>query len=332
VSSRTNYHKNGVLASEEESIYGHSFKSQNPAIVQAIMNPMKSLSLIVCLILTIGYVNHIEAVTDAELEALEKQIEQQEAEEIKQAEVEKKKKAEAEAKRKVEQKRKAAAEAKRIAEEEAKRKAEAEAEAKAKKKDEEKRLAEEGTKRQEEERLTEEKKRQEDADQLKQAEIERKIEKSRSEFSRRSAVSQDQLGYVDNVSAQDLTQSSNKQISTTVSSKIDKWQNVGVEIKRGYTYRISASGQWDIGLFCDTTGPSGDGVYTMFCVDIGDQIVAKRSHSALIGKIGQQSLAFYIGSGFTFTANKEGALYMMCNDGYFSDNSGMLNVTISLED
>ena len=69
-----------LLSSES----GHSFKWQNPAIDQAIMNPMKSKtahSLIISLILTVGYLTSVTAVTDAELEALEKQIEQQEAEE-----------------------------------------------------------------------------------------------------------------------------------------------------------------------------------------------------------------------------------------------------------
>jgi len=105
------------------------------------MNTMKSLSLIISLILTVSYLSYVHAVTDAELEALEKQIEQLEAEEKKQAE--------AEAKRKVEQKRKAEAEAKRKAEAEAKKQAE------------EKRLAKEETKRKEEEvkkRAEEEKK------------------------------------------------------------------------------------------------------------------------------------------------------------------------------
>ena len=107
-----------------ESIYGHSFKRQNPAIDQAIMNPMKSLSLIVCLILTVGYLTSVIAVTDAELEALEKQIEQQEVEEKQQAEVKEKKKAETEAKQRAEAKRKFEEETKRKAEAEAKRKAE----------------------------------------------------------------------------------------------------------------------------------------------------------------------------------------------------------------
>ena len=42
---------------------------------------MKLLSLIICLILTVGFLSPTLAVTDAELEALEKQIEQQEEEE-----------------------------------------------------------------------------------------------------------------------------------------------------------------------------------------------------------------------------------------------------------
>jgi len=78
------------------------------------------LGLIGCLILTVGYMSHVYAVTDAELEALEKQIEQLETDEKKQAEAAVKKKAEA--KRKAEQQRKANAEA----EEEAKKRAEAE--------------------------------------------------------------------------------------------------------------------------------------------------------------------------------------------------------------
>ena len=75
-------------------------------------------SLIISLILTIGYLPNVTAVTDAELDALERQIEQQEAEE----------KRKAEAKRIEEQKRKANAEAekKRAAELEKQRREEEE--------------------------------------------------------------------------------------------------------------------------------------------------------------------------------------------------------------
>ena len=108
-------------------------------------------SLIVCLILTVGYLTSVTAVTDAELEALEKQIEQQEVEE--------KQKVEAEAKRKAEQNQKAEAEAKRKVDEELKRKIEVEAkklaEEKRKLEAEKKRLAEEEAKRKKEERIAE---------------------------------------------------------------------------------------------------------------------------------------------------------------------------------
>ena len=55
------------------------------------MKPMRSNkvhSLIACLILSVGYLTTVQAVTDAELDALEKQIEQQEVEENLKAEAE----------------------------------------------------------------------------------------------------------------------------------------------------------------------------------------------------------------------------------------------------
>jgi len=113
------------------------------------MKSKTAYRLLVCLIITIGHVSIIHAVTDAELEALEKQLEQLESEESKLVDDEAKKKAEAEAKRRVEQKRKKEGEAKKQADEE-ERKAEderlreeqearARAEAEKKKKEEEKR-------------------------------------------------------------------------------------------------------------------------------------------------------------------------------------------------
>ena len=83
-------------------------------------------SLIICTILAIGYLSPTQAVTDAELDTLEKQIEQQEVEEKQQAEAEaklkanekRKAKAEAEKKRLVElEKKQQEEEAKRLAKE-----------------------------------------------------------------------------------------------------------------------------------------------------------------------------------------------------------------------
>ena len=72
---------------------------------------------IISLILMVGHLTSVTAVTDAELEALENQIKKLEKDEKNQAEATEKKKAEAEAKRKAEIKSKAEAEAKGKAEE-----------------------------------------------------------------------------------------------------------------------------------------------------------------------------------------------------------------------
>jgi len=66
------------------------------------MKSKATRSLIICLILTVSYLSPVHAVTDAELEALEKQIEQLESEEKKQTEAAEKKKTEAEAKQNAE--------------------------------------------------------------------------------------------------------------------------------------------------------------------------------------------------------------------------------------
>jgi len=109
---------------------------------------MKSLRLIISLILTVGYLTSVQAVTDAELEALEKQIEQQEAEEKKQVEDVKKKaeakqKMEAEIIRKAEQKRNIEAEINRKVEERLKTAEKLKDEEEAKSKAEEERLKKE---------------------------------------------------------------------------------------------------------------------------------------------------------------------------------------------
>ncbi len=188
------------------------------------------------------------------------------------------------------------------------------------------RLAEEQRRQAEEQRLQAEQQR------LRRVEQERRIAASRQEFARRSAETRDKMGYLDPQKPRDLASVAGQQVTSSVSSAIENWQGVGVAIKRGKTYQISASGEWSPGPLCNKTDPTGENMYTITCWDLGYQIVAKRSHAALIGKIGQQNLAFYIGNEFTFTADTDGSLYMMANDapGFFFDNKGALQVTVSL--
>lgn len=278
--------------------------------------------------------------------------EEQIAEKIKQQEAEAKRLAEIEEQKKLEEERLAEeqhqllaiqqqeAEAKRLVAIEEQKKLEQERLAEEQRKAEEikqqekeaKRLAElEAAQRLEEERLIEE---QRLADIAAQNELEAKIAASRAEFGQRYAIQKDTLSFVDNVSAQDLNQANTKLVTASVVAKVEAWQNSGVEIKQGSTYKISATGTWQLAPTCPVTGPTGDNLYNLVCWDVGNQTVANRSHAALIGKIGKDALAFYVGDTFSFTAESDGVLYLMCNDApsFFFDNAGALNVSISLED
>jgi len=128
--------------------------------------------LFICFLLSVFSLTYVAAVTDAELEALEKQIEQQEAEA--------KRKAEEKRKAKVEAKRKAKEETKRL-EEEQKRKVEEEkqlAEQEKRRREEEKRLlAEEEQKRKMEEAKLDELKRQQQEEEVKRLALEEQIRK-----------------------------------------------------------------------------------------------------------------------------------------------------------
>ena len=268
-----------------------------------------------------------QAPTDEELKALEQQIEQQEAQQkaAAKADAEAKKRAEAEARRKAEEETNRKAEEERSrAEDVSKRKLEEDIRRKA---EEEQRFATEQAKRKEEDLKQQETARI--ADKKKQ----QMIEESHMERQKRSARTRDSFGYLDDLVAQDLMQLDQKQKQINISAKIDKWQSSGVLIKKGNTYKITATGQWSMGGLCNPTGPDGEGIYGIACWDLGNQTVGGFTHSALIGKIGTQNPAFFTGREYQFTSDEEGVLYFMSNDapGFFFDNSGTFAVTISVE-
>ena len=285
------------------------------------------LSVSISWLLIIPASVYAEAPTDEELKTLEQQIEQQEAEQAaakRRATEEIKRKAEEETKRKAEAERlRTGEETKRQLEEENRRKVE----------DEQRLAAEEERHKEEERKLADEQRKHEQGALLAEQEKRRLLEESRMERQKRSAKTQDSFGYVDDLVAQDVMQLEQKQKLINISAKIDKWQNSGVLIKKGNTYKITATGQWSMGGLCNPTGPDGEGIYGIACWDLGNQTVAGYTHSALIGKIGTQKPAFFTGREYQFTSDEEGVLYFMANDalGFFFDNTGSFSVTIGVE-
>jgi serine/threonine protein kinase len=162
--------------------------------------------------------------------------------------------------------------------------------------------------------------------------LERKIANSQVEFTKRQAKSKDLFQYYEVTSAKSLTEIKARKVTIEVSASMDKWLGSGINIERGHTYQINASGQWRGGAMCKPTDATGQGMYTLACWDAAKKTVDGYPHSALIGKIGKNTLPFYVGPRFEFTAAESGTLYLMSNDsnGLFFDNTGAMNVTVSL--
>jgi len=97
------------------------------------------------------------------------------------------------------------------------------------------------------------------------------------------------LRYADNFESKQLTANKEQKIKVLFNGT---WKNSGVEIKKGETYLISATGKWRHNPNCNFTGPDGFGMYATFCRDIPPwnqyRILEGFPQSALIAKIETQ--------------------------------------------
>lgn len=179
----------------------------------------------------------------------------------------------------------------------------------------------------------EEQRQQRLKEQQREERIVKKIAASQPEFDARYATKVDSWGYLDVENTRPLSKTDNQK-RIKVNAKSQGWQSSGVQLQRGATYKIVATGSWKVGSLCNQTDASGEGAYGMLCLNLGGQTVSGYSHSALIGKISQGTRAFYVGEKFEFTASRNGVLYFMSNDtaDYMSDNALSLSVVITLMD
>ena len=189
--------------------------------------------------------------------------------------------------------------------------------------------------RQKEAQRQEEAERLKKAEQLRAAEVERKlnakIEASAAIISARSGKTPDTLEYLGGSAHTDLSDLSGQKLTTTVMASTNEWQDSGVMLERGSTYRVTATGSWKMAAICRKIDASGQGMYRRLCVDLNLEVIKRYSLGALIAKIGQQPLPFYIGEEFEFTSNEDAPLFLRSNDAPngTGDNTGSLEVTIT---
>ncbi len=123
---------------------------------------------------------------------------------------------------------------------------------------------------------------------------------------------------------QNMTQSEWKEVTATVAADIAAWQSSGALLRKGETYRITATGRWSLGPICGTTGPDGIGNAA-----ICGAIYVPGSGSLLVGKIGEDGEPFAVGSSREFTATEDGLLFFNVNGGLKVFCSGTVRATIT---
>ena len=126
------------------------------------------------------------------------------------------------------------------------------------------------------------------------------------------------------------TTSSTKPIQVAIKVLADNssngWTNSGWVVKKGQKIRIMGDGTISLGKG-NSTGPSGS-------YDLADdkKLLKSVPTGALIAVIGDDNNEFiYVGSERTFTATRDGALFLGVNEGNLDDNSGTFDVRIEIE-
>ena len=117
--------------------------------------------------------------------------------------------------------------------------------------------------------------------------------------------------------------------SATVGAAEERWQSSGALLRQGSTYKVTASGEWKLGVLCTSGGPSGVGSN---CFPFPSTLLKSVPINTLIGKVGKKGAPFPIGEQLEFTAQADGVLYLRHNDGpgFANDNFGFVNVQVRL--
>ena len=102
------------------------------------------------------------------------------------------------------------------------------------------------------------------------------------------------------------------------------WQSVGIRVEKYDFIDVRATGKW---LYTpgEYHGPEG---HPHFYAP--PFYPAPGPSGALIGRVGEEGEAFFIGRGMGFPAGRDGLLYLSINDDVLSDNDGYMVVEVAV--
>ena len=120
------------------------------------------------------------------------------------------------------------------------------------------------------------------------------------------------------------------EVVTRVLAQAEDWRNSGLIVGAGKAYHIEAEGRWHAQSSCPWTGPDGFGAYNGTCWDNDNKIIQGYSHSALVGKVGENGEAFPVLNAYDLRARSEGILFLRINEafGWCGDNEGFVTARV----
>jgi thermolysin len=106
-----------------------------------------------------------------------------------------------------------------------------------------------------------------------------------------------------------------------------RWMTTGITISKGDLMSFSAHGSVVYNRRGNACGPGGTS-----WTDTRDKEdpLWNKPHGALIGKIGESSMPFFIGTTSTTTADRDGMLLFGVNDFWYQGNTGEFTVTVNV--
>ncbi len=104
------------------------------------------------------------------------------------------------------------------------------------------------------------------------------------------------------------------------------WQSTGIQLAQGDWFSIRAEGTWLYSPYAGPNGPEGHRRYQ----SPSFYPLPGVGGGALIGRVGEEGGAFYVGRSYASLADHNGLLYLRIDDDLLGDNKGDLTFDVTV--
>jgi hypothetical protein len=102
------------------------------------------------------------------------------------------------------------------------------------------------------------------------------------------------------------------------------WTDTGIDVSKGDLVEVTATGSVFHNEFA-STGPEGIPNTPLLATPL-----PSANHAGLLGRVAQDGAPFFVGASSTFTADRDGRLFLGINDGGLENNRGQWDATVTV--